>query len=76
MGDIDWLFGDMEGYYLSGSSSEEYKSYIEEALRFSSRNGQTKGRERIINLGLSADVVASRLIELYRTRAAKTASNK
>ena len=65
VGDAEWLFKDLEGCYLSGFDSKEFGDKIKKALDFSEKIGFTKGRERLINLGLDIETVAKNLVEIY-----------
>lgn len=67
VGDIAWLFGDELGYFISGFTPENFSEKIKQALTFSETVGRTKGRERIIELGLDSDTIAKKIIEIYET---------
>ena len=73
--DVRHLLGDMDGHYIlrnprptveywegDAQSVDEMTELLKEALQFS---GRTKGRERIIEMGLSNELVAKRLIKIY-----------
>ncbi len=73
--DIKHLLGDLPGHYLLANkrgnaawwkgdehSAEELAELIRQALAF---NGRTKGRERIIELGYTNELVAKKIIEIY-----------
>jgi glycosyltransferase involved in cell wall biosynthesis len=60
--DIKHLLGDLEGHYLCSFDPKDVAEKVEKALAFNSR---TKGRERIIELGLTNDLVAKKLVEIY-----------
>ena len=60
--DIKHLLGDLEGHYICSFDPKDVAEKLEQALNF---NGRTKGRERIIELGLTNDLVARRLVEIY-----------
>ncbi len=62
VGDVKCLFGNVNGCYLSDFSASSCANKIKSALSF---NRKTCGRQRIINLGLSNDLVAKRLVEVY-----------
>lgn len=62
VGNVKWLFGDLDGCYLSDFSSNNLCEKIRQALSFGSK---TKGCQRIIQLGLSSDKVANQLIDIY-----------
>lgn len=54
-GDAAWWKGDEH-------SAEELAALIQQALAF---NGRTKGRDRIIELGYTNDLVANKIIKIY-----------
>lgn len=60
--DIKHLLGDLEGHYICSFDPKNVAEQVEKALAFNSR---TKGRERIIELGLTNDLVAKKLVEIY-----------
>lgn len=73
--DIKHLLGDLQGHYVLPNkkgnaawwkgdehSVEELAELIRQALAF---NGRTKGRERIIELGYTNELVAKKIIEIY-----------
>lgn len=73
--DIKHLLGGLPGHYVLPNkkgnaawwvgdehSVEELAELIREALAF---NGRTKGRERIIELGYTNELVAKKIIEIY-----------
>lgn len=61
--DIRHLLGDIEGHYICSFDPKDVAEKVEKALIFT---GRTKGRERIIELGLTNDIVAKKLIEIYK----------
>ena len=65
VGDIKWLIGEIPGYYLASFDLFDFADKIKLALEFSSQYGKTKGRERIIELGLDSETVAGNIIEIY-----------
>ncbi len=73
--DIKHLLGDLPGHYILPNkkgnaawwkgdehSAEKLAELLRQALAF---EGRTKGRERIIKLGLTNEQVAKRIIEIY-----------
>lgn len=60
--DIKYLLGDLEGHYLCSFDPKDVAEKVEKALAFGNR---TKGRERITELGLTNDLVAKKLVEIY-----------
>lgn len=62
--DIKHLLGDLEGHYICSSAPKDVAEKVQKALSF---NGRTKGRERIIELGLTNDLVAKKLVDIYQS---------
>ena len=62
VGDVKDVIGDTEGCYIADSNAEDIADKVRKALAF---NGKTNGRQHIINLGLSNEMVAKRLVEIY-----------
>ena len=65
VGDVEWLFGNEPGHYLTIFEPEDVAKKIEQALEFARMQGRTNGRQRIMELGLDAGSVARRLIKVY-----------
>lgn len=65
VGDIRWLFGNTPGHFIADFTPEDVAAKIEDALVFSEKYERTNGRERLIELGLDADTVAKRIIDVY-----------
>ena len=63
VGDVKDIIGDTDGCYIAERNPEDLAEKIRLALAF---KGKTNGRQRIIDLGLSNDLVAKRLIEIYQ----------
>lgn len=61
--DVRTLFGDEGGYYISNFDAYQLAGCIEKCLKF---EGRTKGRNRIIKLGLGNEQVASIIVETYK----------
>lgn len=63
VGDVRWITEGVEGTYVSNSfDSKELSGLLNKAVAFGRR---TQGRERIINLGLTSDLVAQRILQVY-----------
>lgn len=62
VGDVAERIKGLEGCYIAERSPHDIAERLNKALSF---NGRTKGRERIIELGLTNDLVAKRLVEIY-----------
>jgi len=61
--DIKHLLGDLEGHYICSFDPENVADKVQKALNFPNR---TKGRERIIELGISSEKVAEKIFEIYK----------
>lgn len=66
VGDVEWLFGNKPGHFLTTFEPEDVAEKIELALEFSRKHVRTNGRERILELGLDAETVAGRILGVYR----------
>lgn len=66
VGDVKWLFGDTPGHYITSFEPTDVAKKIKLALQFHNEHGQTRGRERIIALGLDSETVAKRIVEVYK----------
>ncbi len=66
VGDVEWVMGDTEGCYLASFDPADFAQKLKLALKFAQEKGRTKGRERIIELGLDSATVAKRITEVYQ----------
>ena len=66
VGDVQWLFGNEPGYFITEFEQEDAADKIKMALTFSEKQGRTEGRKRIIELNLDAESVAKKIIALYK----------
>jgi teichuronic acid biosynthesis glycosyltransferase TuaC len=62
VGDVRELFGDVPGLFICARDPKDIAEKIEQALNF---DGPIRGRERILELGLSLEQVAHRYLALY-----------
>ena len=62
VGDVSERIEGLEGCYIAERNPQDIADKINKALSLNSRN---KGRERIIELGLTNDLVAKKLIKFY-----------
>lgn len=63
-GDAAWVLGDTEGCFIADYTAEDFAGNLERALAF---NGRTKGRDRLVALGLDARTIAGKLVDIYRS---------
>ncbi|MCD4664658.1 MAG: glycosyltransferase family 4 protein [Bacteroidales bacterium] len=66
VGDVQWLFGNEPGHFITGFEPEDVAEKIKMALEFSEKYGRTNGRKRIMELGLDAETVANKIIDIYK----------
>jgi glycosyltransferase involved in cell wall biosynthesis len=65
VGDVKWVLGNTAGCFISSFSPKCFAEMIKFAIDFRDKHGQTRGRERIIELGLDTETVAAKIIEVY-----------
>lgn len=63
VGDVKEVMGDTDGCYIAKRNPTDIANKIKMALAF---KGKTNGRQRIIDLGLTNDLVTKRLITIYK----------
>jgi len=63
VGDIEYLFGDAEGYYYTDPDPDKLAEKINYVLN---NDIKPNGRQRIINLKLDSESIADKLIQLYQ----------
>ena len=65
VGDVEWLFGDLPGHFITDFSISCVVNQLQKAIQFSIHQKQTKGRERIISLGLDSQSISQKLEKIY-----------
>ena len=65
-GDTASVVSGTEGCYLAEHDPSDFASKLDMALQFAREHRFTKGRERIIELGMDADSIAQRVIDVYQ----------
>lgn len=65
-GDAAWVVGDEPGCYVAGYEPAGFAAKLQQALDFAATAGRTKGRERLMNLGLDAGAVAEKIELIYK----------
>jgi glycosyltransferase involved in cell wall biosynthesis len=63
VGDVEKVIGDSDGHYMCKRDAQDVAENIEKALRF---DGPTKGRDRILSLGLSLDQTSKKIHSIYK----------
>jgi glycosyltransferase involved in cell wall biosynthesis len=66
VGDVAWLFGSGSGHFITNFTPEDVANKILLALEYSEKNKETKGRDRIIDLGLDSKSIAKKIITIYK----------
>lgn len=66
VGDIKWLFGKEPGHFITAFTPTDCAKKIIEAVNFAAEQGRTRGRDRIMHLGLDAGDVADKLFSIYK----------
>lgn len=61
--DIKHLLGDLEGHYICKFDAQDVANQISKAFEFGKR---TNGRQRVVELGLTNDLVAKKLVPIYK----------
>jgi teichuronic acid biosynthesis glycosyltransferase TuaC len=64
-GDIKWVFGSTEGCFVSSFDVKDFAEKLKQALAFSETTGRTNGAQRIKELGLDAETIANKIIDIY-----------
>jgi len=65
-GDAAWVVGDAAGCYVSPSyEPEDFAKKLSLALKYAEKHGRTKGRERLLTLGLDSKSIAGKVIAIY-----------
>jgi glycosyltransferase involved in cell wall biosynthesis len=73
VGDVRWLLGETPGCYIVSFDPEDVALKLKTALEFSEKKSQTKGRDKIIELGLDSETIAKRIISAYESVLEKNA---
>ncbi|WP_071887829.1 glycosyltransferase [Rufibacter sp. DG15C] len=66
MGDAKWVLGDTSGCYTSSFDPQDFAEKLKKSLNFAENHGRTNGSQRIKDLGLDADTVANRIVDIYK----------
>ena len=65
VGDVEWLLDGLEGCYIAGFDPIDFSRKIKLALRYSDEKGKTRGRERLLKLGLDSESIAKKITNIY-----------
>jgi len=67
VGDASLILAETPGCFITGFEPAEVSQKLRSALIFAFEKNQTKGRERIIHLGLDAESVSKKIIKVYES---------
>ena len=62
VGDVKWLLDGVEGCLITTNDPKDVADKIKKALNF---KGRTKGRDKLISLGLDSEHIAKKIIKVY-----------
>ena len=65
VGDVEWIFGNTEGCFISSFNKIDFSKKLKKALEFSDKKGHTSGRNRIKELKLDSKNVALKILKIY-----------
>lgn len=75
VGDVKKVISNIEGCYITSFNPYEIAEKIKIALEFSRKNKRTKGRKKIVELGLNNEAIASKLMNVYESVKKKSYKN-
>jgi glycosyltransferase involved in cell wall biosynthesis len=67
VGDVEWLFGDEPGYFIADFDQVDCARQLVNAINFAKEVGITNGRQRIMALGLSTNIISERIASFYQS---------
>ncbi|MEZ5198994.1 MAG: glycosyltransferase [Bacteroidales bacterium] len=67
VGDVNWLFGNANGYFISEPDPISFSKAIEKAILFEKQSLIPNGRERIKLLGLDNNNIAMKILDIYKS---------
>jgi teichuronic acid biosynthesis glycosyltransferase TuaC len=66
VGDVRWILGETEGCFLSSFEAEDVAEKLSSALAYAQKSDRTRGKNRIIELGLDLESIAKKIIDIYK----------
>ena len=66
VGDVRWVIGETDGCFVADFTADDFARKLESAILYSQKRGRTRGRDQIMALGLGAQDVSQRVIEVYK----------
>ncbi len=73
VGDVKWLLDGLDGCFITTNDPNDVADKIKKALNF---RGKTKGREKLISLGLDSEHIAKKIIQVYEEVIYNTSKEK
>lgn len=64
VGDVKETTHGLDGYYITTYNEQDIATCLQKAISF---QGKTEGRERILKIGLSHELIAQRIMEIYNS---------
>jgi len=65
VGDIKQIISGVEGCFITSFETTDVIDKIKQAINFVKKNSRTRGRERIIDLGLDSENIIKKIINVY-----------
>lgn len=65
VGDVEWLFENLEGHYITSFNAHEIASKIQSAIHYRDKYQFTKGKGKLLKLKLDSNSVAKEIITVY-----------
>lgn len=66
VGDVRWVIGNTEGCYITSSDPIGIAQKVMCTLEFIEKKCRTNGRDRIVELGLDSDTIATKIVAIYK----------
>lgn len=67
VGDVEWLFQDTKGNYIAKFLANDLADKMITAIHFRNDNQYSDGREKLIELNLSSEIIAHKIKEVYKS---------
>jgi glycosyltransferase involved in cell wall biosynthesis len=69
VGDVEHLFGNLSGHFLSSSDSNDYFLKFQEFIDYiiNNQKPRTEGLKQVIKLGLNEEEIADKIINIYKS---------
>lgn len=67
VGDAAWVVSETEGCHVGSFEPADFAQKIALSLQYALEKGRTNGRERLLALGLDAESIAHKIIDIYKS---------